>query len=72
MEPVGLRTGSKIEIFDFAGHTILSLISLLPARAMLLRALIGGGVSPFSVVRMGLIYRKIEEGSRRGDLNLPI
>ena len=24
MEPVGLRSGSKIEIFDFAGHTIIA------------------------------------------------
>jgi len=46
--------GSKIEIFDFSGHTILSLISLLPVRAMLLRVLMGasfsGGVAPFLAV----------------------
>ena len=24
MEPVELRSGSKIEIFDFAGHTIIA------------------------------------------------
>ena len=24
MEPVGPRSGSKIEIFDFAGHTIIA------------------------------------------------
>lgn len=29
-----------------------------------------GKVAPFSVVRMGFIYREIEDGSRRGDLNL--
>lgn len=28
-----------------------------------------GKVAPFSAVRMGLIYRKIEGGSRRDDLN---
>ncbi len=37
--------GSKIEIFDFSGHTILSLISLLPVRAMLLRVLMGASFS---------------------------
>ena len=31
MEPVRLRSGSKIEIFDFAGHTIIADFS--PARA---------------------------------------
>ena len=31
--------------------------------------LLGGKVAPFSAVRMGFIYREIEGGSRRGDLN---
>ena len=66
--------GSKIKIFDFAGRTILSLISLLPARAMLLRALMGasfsGGSSPIFSGGVWLIYRGIEGGSRRDDLNL--
>ena len=29
MELVGLRSGSKIEIFDFAGHTIIADFSLV-------------------------------------------
>ena len=28
-----------------------------------------GKVAPFLAVRMGFIYREIESGSRRGDLN---
>ena len=29
MEPVGVRLGSKIEIFDFAGYTIIADLSLV-------------------------------------------
>ena len=57
MESVGFRSGSKIEIFDFAGHTIIADFS--PAvRALLPRALMGasfsGGVAPFLAVVCGL------------------
>ena len=50
MESVGFRSGSKIENFDFAGHTIIADFS--PAvRALLLLALMGllfrGEVAPF-------------------------
>lgn len=73
MEPVGLRSGSKIEIFDFAGHTIIADFSPVrnshtPASAD--GASFRGKVAPFSTVRIGLIYRKIEGGgARRDDLN---
>lgn len=69
MEPVGLRSGSKIEIFDFAGHTIIADFSPVrnshtPASAD--GASFRGKVAPFSTVRIGLIYRKIEGGGSEG------
>ena len=60
--------------FSILLDTLLSLTSLPFEIAILLRALMGllfrGKVAPFSAVRMGFIYREIEDGSRRGDLNL--
>ena len=56
MEPVGLRSGSKIEIFDFAGHTIIADFS--PVRnshtpESLMGASFLGKVDPFPVVAYG-------------------
>ena len=62
--------------FSILLDTLLSLTSLPFEIAILLRALMGllfrGKVALFSAVRMGFIYREIEGGLRRDDLNLPI
>ena len=73
MESVGFRSGSKIEIFDFAGHTIIADFS--PARKSTAPSgadgcLFFGGSSPIFSGGVWLIYRGIEGGSRRDDLNL--
>ena len=56
MEPVGLRSGSKIEIFDFAGHIIIADFS--PVRKSHAPAGADGGslfgeVAPFLAVVYG-------------------
>ena len=75
MEPVGLRSGNKIEIFDFAGHTIIADFS--PARTSHASAGADGGFfskgsSPIFSDGVWLIYRGIEGGFWRDSLNLPI